>query len=183
MLLAAAMVCALLISAPRAAHACSCLPGPLSEYADEVSLAFAGRQLARSVGDHGATLVFQVDRVYKGRSGPRISVGTGLGGGDCGVDLSGRGVRGMVAFFDAGRQGLTVDICSSPVALDELEEVFGEGHPVVGETEAVAGEVEGPGPRDSERTVIQTLSVSAAVAILVGGATAFLKKKSDRSAG
>ena len=89
----------------------------------------------------------------------------------------------MVAFFDAGQKGLTVNICSSPVALDELEEVFGEGHPVVGETEAVTGEAEGSDRRDGEGTATPVLLVSAAAVIPVGGLTALLRMKRDGSTG
>ena len=39
---------AVLASTPRTAHACSCVDVQLSEYADDVVVAFAGRQIERN---------------------------------------------------------------------------------------------------------------------------------------
>ncbi|MYJ15378.1 MAG: hypothetical protein F4085_02290 [Acidimicrobiia bacterium] len=132
--------------APRVAHACSCLDSALSEYGDEVVLAFEGQQLDRIVEGSEVLLVFRVGWVYKGRSGSRVTVGTGFGGGDCGLDLSGEERSGIVA-FDDGNGGLTVNICTSPVSLEELEDVFGAGHPP--ESPHSAPESEAPGLQES----------------------------------
>ena len=144
--LLAAVFCSVVAVAPRVAHACSCLGSALSEYADEVVLAFEGHQLDRIVEGSEVLLVFRVGWVYKGRSGSRVTVGTGFGGGDCGLDLSGEERSGIVA-FDDGNGGLTVNICTSPVSLGELEDVFGAGHPP--ESPHSAPESEAPGLQES----------------------------------
>ena len=116
---------------------------PLSEYADEVDVAFQGRQIERIPlepdsdeldsdefllpGEGPFTLVFEVDRVYKGVVGSRIEVYTWLGGASCGVSFDGRGLVGVAAF--ARGSELRVDVCASPVSIGDLEEVFGDGVP------------------------------------------------------
>ena len=135
LILVAAVFCAILAVTPRTAHACS--QGEyrhLSEYADDVELAFAGHQLRRIVPASNeeawkpwsVTLVFQVDQVYKGQAGPQVEVRTNQGSAACGLDLSGAGVTGIAAF--PTKEGLRVDT-SSPITIAELEEVFGEGYP------------------------------------------------------
>ena len=140
-LLIVMVACAALVSTPRTAHACTCMRLPLSEYADEVDVAFQGRQIERIPlepdsdeldsdefllpGEGPFTLVFEVDRVYKGVVGSRIEVYTWLGGASCGVSFDGRGVVGVAASARGGK--LRVDVCSSPVSIGDLEEVFGDG--------------------------------------------------------
>lgn len=141
----------LAVTAPTV-HACSCVGSPLSEYADEVDVAFSGIQVSRVVPPPNAdgtvssgdpvTLVFEVTRVFKGSVGSRIDVRTNRGEVSCGVDMAMRGLVGVVAF--GGQGGLGVELCSSPVAISELEEVFGEGHPpdpLLGEMVALDSEM------------------------------------------
>ncbi len=113
------------------AHACSCILQELPEYADGVSVAFVGHQLELVVqdyvGDNGAALLFRVDRVYKGEAGPLIEVRTHAQGSACGIDVGDQGTVGVVA--SQWRGDLSVNLCGSIVAMDELEEVFGEGYP------------------------------------------------------
>lgn len=129
--LAAAAAFALILIAPGPAHGCKCENLPLSEYADEVDLAFSGRQVER-ISDEGfivfVTLVFEVHRVYKGQAGPLIEVRTGWGGGDCGTDFLGKGVTGVAAFGEDG-EALGVGRCGSHHSVSDLEEIFGPGYP------------------------------------------------------
>ena len=80
LLTAAAIALVGIAATPRPAHACSCIHRELSEYADDITVAFVGRQLERVVhdqfDDNGAALLFRVDRVYKGEAGPLIEVRT-----------------------------------------------------------------------------------------------------------
>ena len=131
-LAAAAMVAtATLTAAPNTALACSCAVVELSDYADDISVAFVGYQLERVVHDYvednGAALLFRVERVYKGEAGPLIEVRTHAQGPACGIDVGGQGAVGVVAGHWRG--DLSVSLCRSIVAIDELEEVFGEGYP------------------------------------------------------
>ena len=132
MVLTAVLSAGATVASSRTAHACSCILRELPEYADGVSVAFAGHQLERVVqdyvGDNGAALLFRVDRVYKGEVGPLIEVRTHAQGEPaCGIDVGGQGTVGVVAH--QWRGDLSVSLCGSIVAIDELEEVFGVGDP------------------------------------------------------
>ena len=212
LILVAAVFCAILAVTPRTAHACSCEFRPLSEYADDVELAFAGRQLRRIVPASNedawklgsVTLVFQVDRVYKGRAGPQVGLRTNAGGAACGLDLSGAGITGIVAF--PTKEGLGVNTCGSPVTIAELEEVFGEGYPAdlnagddvwtpaTNSTSPLATNSTSPPATNStspplasqepdtkhlpnEEGPIRILIVAGTIVILGGGAVVFLKRR------
>ena len=131
LVLAAVLTAGTAVVGSGTAHACSCIVRELSEYADGVSVAFVGHQLALGVEDYfddnGAVLLFGVDRVYKGEAGPLIEVRTHAQDSACGIDVGGRGTVGVVA--RQWRGDLSVNLCGSIVAIDELQEVFGEGYP------------------------------------------------------
>ena len=181
LLLAAAVFCAILAVVPRTAHACSCVDRPLSEYADDVVVAFAGRQIERILPEPGpdgvgssmdpVTLVFEVERVYKGRVGSQIALRTNRGGASCGVDFGGKRVAGVAAFDITG--GLySVDLCGSPVTIAELRKVFGEGFPP---DETLALEL--PDSRDVGSPLVQILPAVGALVILVGIAAVLFKRR------
>ena len=131
LVLAAVLMAGTIINSSGTAHACSCMLRELSEYADGVAVAFVGHQLERVVQDYvednGAALLFRVERVYKGEAGPLIEVRTHAQGPACGIDAGGQGTVGVVA--NQWRGDLSVNVCGSIVAIDELEQVFGEGYP------------------------------------------------------
>ncbi|MCY4665825.1 MAG: hypothetical protein OXC00_14300 [Acidimicrobiaceae bacterium] len=131
LVLAAVLTAGTMVASSGTAHACSCMLRELSEYADGVSVAFAGHQLDRVVQDYvddnGAALLFRVERVYKGEAGPLIEVRTHAQGPACGIDVGGQGSVGVVA--NEWRGDLSVNLCGSVVAIGELEEVFGAGYP------------------------------------------------------
>ena len=198
LILVAAVFCAILAVTPRTAHACSCEGLPLSEYADDMELAFAGHQLRRIVpASNGeawsVTLVFQVDRVYKGQAGPQVEVRTNQDRAACGLDLSGAGITGVAAF--PTREGLGVNRCASPVTIAELEEVFGEGYPADLKAEAwdlgddvwtyatnstnppLASQEPETKHLPIEEGPIRILIVAGTMVILGGGAVVFLKRR------
>ncbi len=113
----------MVVGSPRTAHACTCYESPLSEYADDVEAAFSGKQVRKVNRDSYDILVFEVERVFKGRVGPRFAVRTGHT--SCGVDFEGEGVVGVVAYLLRGE--LFAGYCSSPAPISELVEVFGVG--------------------------------------------------------
>ena len=123
-----------LLATPRQAHACSCLETPLSELADEVDLAIAGRQAymidwfwipVRT----DVTLVLAVDRVYKGRAGSVVEVHTRDPRGEtCGTEFGNMGTTGIAAWYDKNNV-LWVGRCASHHTTAELAEVFGAGYP------------------------------------------------------
>ena len=120
------------LAIPRSANACSPFPDPpeLAEYADEIAVAFVGRQIDYDVHrSKGVTLVFEVDRVYKGQVGRVVKLRTGYGSGDCGVDFGERGTVGITAWGSASEGDLTVSLHKSAATVDELEDVFGSGYP------------------------------------------------------
>ena len=58
---------------PRSARACTFPVRPLEEYSEEIAVAFFGREIDRREEGQQVVLTFEVDRVYKGEVGPRIS--------------------------------------------------------------------------------------------------------------
>ena len=100
---------------------------PLSEYVEQVDVAFAGVQVERE-GDWDAVLTFEVDRVYKGRIAPRVDVYTSFSS-SCGIDFERAGYTGVAAFGEPDSPKLWVHWCGSHVSIEELEEVFGSGYP------------------------------------------------------
>lgn len=128
----AALVAVVMVTATAGtALACSCIERDLADYVDDISVAFAGSQVERTVHsqfeDNGVALVFSVDQVHKGEVGPLIEVRTHAQGSACGIDMDGRGMVGVVA--GEWRGDLNVNLCGSVVSLGALEDVFGEGHP------------------------------------------------------
>ena len=174
-LVIAAMVAVVMVVATAStAYACSCIARELSEYADDISVAFAGSQVERTVQsqvqDNGVALVFSVDRVYKGEAGPLIEVHTHAQESACGIDMDGRGTVGVVA--GEWRGDLNVNLCGSIVALDELEEVFGEGHLP---DESIRLPVS-PGPSGGFLGTSSVLLAAGAAVVLLAGAAAWRRR-------
>ena len=78
-------------------------------------------------------MVLEVELVYKGEVGPHIEIHSNADGPACGIDFGYYSGVGVVAFERDGR--LWAGACSNPVAIDELEEVFGSGYPPNGSIE------------------------------------------------
>ena len=195
---AAVLTTAALTATPNTALACSCVSVELSDYADDISVAFAGHQLDRVVHDYvednGTALLFRVERVYKGEAGPLIEVRTHAQGPACGIDAGGEGTVGVVARHWRG--DLSVNLCGSIVAIDELEEVFGGGYspdesirlPVSldpeedlfhtglspGEGGLAASQ---PGDSARDQRLLAVLIVAGAAAILVIGTVAWRRRR------
>ena len=133
---ALALALSALVALPRPAEACSCTAPPFSEYADEVDVAFTGWQIGRfeprgpvSTGDD-TLLVLRVDRVFKGRAAPLITLVTVVNEVTCGIDFRGRGAVAVAAYMWEG--DLRVGLCGSWHTVDEFEESFGPGYPPEG---------------------------------------------------
>lgn len=195
----------------RTVLACSCVNVPLSEYADEVDIAFSGSQIERIVSQpegstrssaDPVTLIFRVNRMYKGRAGPLVEVHTVRDEISCGVDFAGRGITGVAAFSRGGEFG--VGLCGSPVTISELQQVFGEGYPpdevfglqqdVGGLEEDVAGlgmdlavleeevlslHAEVSNLRDSVSIMTRILLAAGSMIIIVGLAAVLRRKRGD----
>lgn len=119
-------VAVLVATAPLPVYGLSCMPFILSESADEVDVAFTGRQIHRFESDSRSLLVFEVKRVYKGQAGHLFAVRTNPIEA-WGLDFQGVGIVGVVA-HQLGAH-LWAGYCTSPVGLNELLSVFGEGTP------------------------------------------------------
>lgn len=204
-----AMSLSALIASPRPAGACSCLETPFSEYADDVAVAFTGRQVQRidprgsvvSTGDD-TFLILEVERVFKGRAGPLITVVTAYGGSTCGIDFRGRGLVAVAAFMWDGE--LRVGLCSSPHTVDVFEETFGPGYPpeetmdlaeqfghLVGplgprlpKSNVAVPQTEPPAPPENTPTPNRTspavfLLIGVAVIAVLGGTAAWRRERSD----
>ena len=174
---AAAIALIGIAATPRPAHACSCIHRELSEYADDISVAFVGRQLERvvhnQVGDNGAALLFLVDRVYKGEAGPLIEVRTHAQGPACGMDLGGMGAVGIAA--RTWRGDLSVSLCGSMVTAAELQDVLGEGHPPDVSIRLPDS--------DDDQGLLAFLLIAGAAAVLAAGAVAWHRRRQNWSRG
>ncbi|MXZ69175.1 MAG: hypothetical protein F4Z17_09445 [Acidimicrobiia bacterium] len=123
---------------PSPASACTITsPYPnLRDQADGIAIAFAGRQIRYILDDPRTTLVFEVDRVYKGHIGPVVEVQT-LTGNSCGTNFRHRGTTAVVALLaerDSRWTGLQagdvyVTYVETFYSIADLEEVFGAGYP------------------------------------------------------
>ena len=186
-----------LVAIPRPAGACYCAWWGEADSQlgvidfNDISVAFAGRQTNRG---GGTRLVFEVDRVFKGRAGPVLETHTP--DSSCGANFAGWGIIGAVATTWEGDP--SVGVCSR-VAIEELEEAFGPGYPpdetmveaaellenptdrpssdiaAIEESEATFGPgyppEENAGPRNGASAVTVILLIGGAVAALAGGAT------------
>ena len=172
--LAMVTVFAVILVTPRIVHACSCAPATLSDYADEVDVAFVGRQIEGTVDSGGLVLLLEVDRVYKGRAGPLIEVRTD-DSARCGTSFGGMGTIGVAAgrSEESSEWGglepgdLYVDFCSSYVSIEELEEVFGAGYP----PDATLMLEEPP----ESSTPFRTLAVGSAAFVLLAGVVGLVR--------
>ena len=213
LLAAFAMALSALIASPRPAGACSCRATPFSEYADDVAVAFTGRQVQR-IEPRGSVvstaddtfLVLEVERVFKGRAGPFITVVTAYGGPTCGIDFRGRGLVAVAAFM--WDEELRVGLCSSLHTVDVFEETFGPGYPpdetmdlveqfghlveLLGprlpKSNVTGPQTEPPAPPDSNPMPNRTspavfLLIGAAVIVILGGAALAYRLRADNRAG
>ena len=133
-LLLVATITWVIVVVPPPAQACTCVNRPLSFYANDVVVAFTGRQIDRITPEHrgenerhAVTLIFYVNRVYKGDAGRQIAVRTNWGDGDCGLNF-GEGGRAALTAFDRDVGTPAALLCGSVWTEAELVEVFGEGH-------------------------------------------------------
>ncbi len=121
---------------PLTVSACSCRWRPLSDLADEVDVAFAGRKVHSTTNGEVAIFTLQVDRVYKGEAGPRTVVHSHVSGATCGRDFGAGGPQAVLAYAEETRGWLgleagelTSGYCSTHITIADLIEVFGDGYP------------------------------------------------------
>ena len=174
------------LAIPRSANACSPFPDPqpeLAEYADEIAVAFVGRQIDYVAHrSKGVTLVFEVNRVYKGQAGPVVELRTAYGGGDCGVDFGGYGTvgitagrRGATGWWAAEEGDLTVSLHQSAATVEELEEVFGAGYPP--DPTIQLSEPQTSEPSGNPTTIRQTVATGIALVVLGAGLIAIHRRR------
>ena len=150
---------AALATTPRTAHACSCVGGlEVSEYAEDVDVAFVGRQVSRDTYTVTLTfdefetdiqlarMVLEVDWVYKGDLGPRVEIHSAFDSAACGVDFWHQLSPAVVATEHEGQ--LSAGACDYPLTVSELEEAFGTGYPPAGATDP-RGSGESAAPPDT----------------------------------
>ncbi len=156
---------AVLVATPGPAQAHICWPPPLSEYADDVDVAFIGRQIDQihNSGDDYDTLLFEVEWVYKGDTGALLEARTSpepLYPWEFYPEMV-----AIAAYELDGR--LTVDVCTSiyyDVQFHEFYEVFGPGYP--------PGSTPPPAPPYRMPAVAIALLIWAAGFLLICGAAA-----------
>lgn len=143
----------------------------LAEYADEVAVAFVGREIVRRESEQRTVLVFEVHRVHKGEAGPLIQVIAAPYHSPCDTFRS-EGTTAVVTYL--AEQDLNwvkpgelwVGSILEPSIL-ELEEVFGPGYPPDPTIELP--EFQMPEPPGNSTTSGQTVAVGIALVLLVAG--------------
>ena len=189
---------AALIAAPRPAHGCTCLEYPMSGYIDRADVIFAGRQVQRIGPDDpsfhsalsrpgGETIIFEVDRVFKGQAGPLLAARSSYGGDSCGFEVFWTDtavilarIRGMYGPARSEPGDLQVGLCGSWFPVNEIEEELGPGYPPDETMVEVAELLENPegtttaiAPSPNSNGISTTalyLLIGGATVILVGGA-------------
>ena len=119
----------MMLLAPRAIEACSCIAGiPVCQSFWATDAVFSGtvaqitptpNRLGEPYPSH-RLVRFQVKQSWRGAVGPVVEVLTGSGGGDCGFSFE-QGVTYLV-YAHAGRGGLSTSICSRTRRLSEAAE-------------------------------------------------------------
>jgi|GEM_PF-2556305 len=109
------------------AFACSCVTRTLTEEFNGSSAVFAGEVVdiantssGHDPSGHGYKVTFEVDRSWKGISGERASVYTGMGGGDCGYSFK-IGEKYLVYTYNPAEIQAT-GICNRTQILAEADE-------------------------------------------------------------
>ena len=185
-----------LFAAPRPAHGHSCLLQPLEDYVDRADVIFAGRPVQR-IGPNdpsyhsflsrteGATIIFEVDQVFKGQAGPLVAVRTSYG--DYGLpyyEVSDRDaiavfatIRGMYGWSLSEPGDLQVGLCDFLEMVNGMEEALGPGYPPDETMVQVRELLENPdlvltepppSPENARNPVFYWL-IGGAVVALVGG--------------
>lgn len=130
-----AMSAMVLLGDAPPAHGCSCIESRIVDaVTPETVAAFIGAPISsRDVGypegqgwHEPVRWTFEVETVIAGDVPAAVEVGSGYGGGDCGVDFSSMDRVGIVAYDDD--MGLATGICGGVWNADELLEAYGPGY-------------------------------------------------------
>jgi hypothetical protein len=117
----------------RAAQACSCLPPPPPSVALEQSdVVFQGRAFRTNAAGQNAEYAFEVDRVWKGRVGPQVTLQTPSTSAACGRSYQ-IGQSYVVYARRSANDALFDSACSrtrTAAAAGEDLEALGDGTPV-----------------------------------------------------
>jgi hypothetical protein len=132
-----------LLTTASPAHACSCVGGPPEAGVRGADLIFLGT-VTDDRGGNGIrrTLTFEVDLAWKGQVTATTRLGTGAGGGDCGLEIT-EGDETMVFAYREDDGTLGSNICHGRGATHtDVERLLGPGAPPVEGTPG-AGPVDG----------------------------------------
>lgn len=133
-LIAFILVASTVLAFGNPASACSCEGGSITDNSSYVDAVFVGSQTDRSGND----ITFEVESVYHGEVGERITVYTADDGGACGTSFD-DGVTTTVLVTDwEGRR--EVSLCSQLLTITD------------GELEALYGQAAAPLPIDQSRS-------------------------------
>ena len=144
--LALLVTLSVLVIAPTAAHACSCVNDSVAGHVARADLVVRGTiesrdepgnplRIVRSSGDEVVYRV-GVDRVYKGRWGPAVEIHSVVSGASCGLEVDvGKEYLVYAAYGQGASQDeLWASLCGGTMSLDdsapaELTDLFRRGEP------------------------------------------------------
>lgn len=182
------------VPSPAPATGCACLLDfrsgvTISEYTDAFDVAFTGRfvRVIQSGNDY-ATVLFEVERVYKGEAGALLVASTFYG--VCGLlvypgellvypgELSLNPGDEVVLMATKQEGRLDVDFCGAWFTVDMFQEVFGPGYPP-GSPPPPA-----PPPPGMSAAAVALLIWAAGFLLICGAAAAYhLRRPSARNPG
>ena len=186
------VVAGTVLLSPATAYACSCaLAADDARYLAHSDVAFTGRLVERQEpslsfsSTDPVTLVFTVDRVYKGTAARTQGVETARSGASCGVDLPAG--RPVIVFADSVSDHLSAELCSGSRVLDAGEKPFTDGEAPGAGTTGVPAEVVVRSPRpgaaglrdDRLPLVAVAATGTGAVAVLGGGLLLLHRRRRD----
>lgn len=167
---------------PLTANACSCAESPaVHEELDRSDAVFSGKVLSvkekkQISGYRSKSVLFEVDRTWKGPETTQIMIATGLGGGDCGYDFK-EGREYLIYAHESnmyGAKSLASIICSRTSELNDAQEdlsVLGKGHSPTEKVDLTA----------EQRGIPYVIWIVGIAVVIIIVATFFLYKKSGKN--
>ena len=126
---------ALLLGIPQA-QACRCVATTLEQQVGSADKVFFGRPTLAHFNEQAYRVegLFQVEKSFKGEAAKIEAFSTGLGGGDCGVEIAVG--QSYLIFMDQGKSRIGICSGSRQVGLRRMQELTGKLEKLVGDSKS-----------------------------------------------
>jgi hypothetical protein len=163
----------LVVLLPGEARACSCAPVTTAEVVESAEFVFVGQETSRAVARQDwppVAVTFTVFQAYKGTVTSEMTVWTGQGDGDCGLQPT-LGLVGITAYTDGLGIG-SVDSCGS---LHSPEAIAALLDPIT----ITDSSPSSPVPADGGSALSWPVAALVAATVLVVSAVVLARRRSD----